>query len=234
MPALQQTQPVNIQPIPTAESRPVPDPTVLTTDLVLRKNSETKDLLHREDENTRREIAAIERNILSRLEASEKEREKAIKLLQDFANSSPKTAEVDLRVTALSELVDEKLLRVGTQILERDARTEQTSRDNKVAIDAALQAQKEAVGKQNESNALAIAKSEAGFTKQIDQQQQLITANNKATDERINDMKGRLDRIEGQGKASGDIWGYLVGGLGVLFALVTMIFVVLKFSGQGG
>lgn len=236
----QQTQPVTISPVQTQDSRPVPDPTEKTIELVLRKDIELKDSMHREDEHLRTLIKNLSRRFTEIL----REKDKAIKLLQDFANSSPKTAEVDLRVDGLLALVEEKFNGVQTQFLERDDRSAQTGRDKQIAIDAALQSQKDAVSKQNESNAQAIAKSEAAFTKQIDQQQQLITANNKATDERFtaiktttdertNDLKSRLDRLEGKTKGMSEFAGWIVAGVTLLLLVATFIFIVLRFAGQG-
>ena len=94
----------------------------------------------------------------------------------------------------LKTLHQEKFDSIATQFQERDTRTEQTSRDSKVAVDAALQAAKEAVGEQNKSNALAIAKSEATFTKQIDQIGVLVTSMGKGFDDKVDDIKSRLRR----------------------------------------
>jgi len=66
-----------------------------------------------------------------------------------------------------------------------------------VAVDAALQAAKEAVGEQNKSSALAIAKSETSTTKQIDQLVAQIASQTKNFDDKIGDVKERLTRIEG-------------------------------------
>jgi cation transport regulator ChaB len=146
------------------------------------------------------------------------------------------------RISQLQELHDEKFRSIGTQFSERDIRTEQTSRDSKVAVDAALQAAKEAVGEQNKSSALAIAKSEASTTKQIDQIGLIINSMAKNFDDKIDDMKTRLTTIEGmriggnyqiEGTRSerltqATVWGYVVGGFGVLIAVVTLILLISK------
>ena len=97
-------------------------------------------------------------------------------------------------------------------------------------MDAALQAAKEAVGEQNKSSALAIAKSETATVKQIDQQGLLIATATKALDDKINDIKERLTRIEGkaEGKtvqtASGHASGnYIVGIVGLIVAVLSVI-----------
>jgi Tfp pilus assembly protein PilX len=65
---------------------------------------------------------------------------------------------------------------VQTQIKERDTRSEREARDNKVAVDAAFAAQKEAAAKQDESNAKAIDKSEKTTTETIKTNQELATS----------------------------------------------------------
>jgi predicted transcriptional regulator len=104
---------------------------------------------------------------------------------------------IDSKVTHLRELHDEKFVSIDKQFDERDVRTDLLATGTKIAVDAALQAAKEAVGEQNKSSALAIAKSETATTKQIDQLQTLIQTNNDATNDKINDIKARLDRGEG-------------------------------------
>jgi hypothetical protein len=83
------------------------------------------------------------------------------------------------------------------QFAERDVRLDQASIATKIAVDAALQAQKEAANATNVSNTAAIAKSELNTTKLIDGIVALLNSTVKATDEKISDLKGRLDRGEG-------------------------------------
>jgi len=95
-------------------------------------------------------------------------------------------------VDRLQELHAEKFSSIATQFAERDKRTEQLSIADKTAIAAALQAQKEAAGAQNDANAAAIAKSEAAFTKQIDQITTLIAASVKNSDDKVEDIKDSI------------------------------------------
>jgi hypothetical protein len=166
-------------------SVPLPDPTLLTT------------------ENLRREIANLSLLIDARLDGMDK----AVVIFQDSLTRVP--TDTDKQVSHLRELVlseltrvslvhEEKFRSIGVQFTERDVRTEQTSRDSKVAVDAALQAAKEAVGEQNKSSALAIAKSEAATTKQIDQLGVLISNTTAGLNDKIEDIKARLTLIEGK------------------------------------
>jgi hypothetical protein len=95
-------------------------------------------------------------------------------------------------------LSSERFSSVQRQFVERDTRVEQTAKDSKVAVDAALQAAKEAVGEQNKNSALAIAKSEAATIKQIDQQAATLGATALGLDGKIADLKERVTRIEAQ------------------------------------
>ena len=184
--------------------RPDPDPTVLTT------------------QQLQREVGLLREVIDTRLDAMDK----AITLLQAYTDKSPSIAVVDESVRQLEKLHSEKFKSVAQQFLERDTRTEQTSRDSKVAVDAALQAAKEAVGEQNKSNALAIAKSEAAFTKQIDQIGTLISTMSKGFDDKIDDIKERLTIRDGHAKGSVDTWAIIVGALGAVGVVVTVILAV--------
>lgn len=80
------------------------------------------------------------------------------------------------------------------------------------AILAALQAQKEAVAEQSKSNAMAIAKSEAAFTKQID-----------GLGDRLGDVKDRVTVIEGKSQGGAALWALMVGGILVAAAVFTAI-----------
>lgn len=187
-------------------SRPVPDPTVLTT------------------QQLQREVLALRELFDSRFGGYDK----AIALLQANADRAPTISVVEERVRSLKDLHDEKFKSIAVQFAERDTRTEQTSRDSKVAVDAALQAAKEAVGEQNKSSALAIAKSEASTTKQIDQLGVAFSATTTGINDKIDDIKDRITTIEGRGTGRHDAWGYLVGGVGLAIGVVTFVAALMK------
>ena len=184
----------------------VPDPTTLTTLQLTQR------------------IEGLREIIETRLDGMDK----AIRLLQDAADKFP--ARIDEKITSLREIHEEKFRSIQSQFTERDVRTEQTSRDSKVAVDAALQAAKEAVGEQNRSSALAIAKSETAVVKQIDQQGLLIQTNTSGLDGKINDLKERLTRIEGAGlgaagnrTAAQQLVGIVVAIIGVLLTIGAVV-----------
>jgi hypothetical protein len=199
-------------------STPVPDPTILTTQQLYREIATSREILE------------------TRLNAMDT----ATELNKQATDKLPLI--IDDKICQLRKLVDEKFSgmlekfhSIDVQFKERDTRTEQSSKDSKVAVDAALQAAKEAVGEQNKSSALAIAKSEAATNKQLDQIGMLITTTNKALDEKINDLKGRLDRGEGQ-KAqavenkSQNNWmiGAVISAVSLIISLGVLIVLVLN------
>jgi len=135
---------------------------------------------------------------------------------------------VEDKIDKLSDVTDEVFKRIDVQFVERDKRTEQLALASSTAIAAALQAAKEAVGAQNSSNSIAIAKSESATAESLKQLQTLFqTAIGSATTQ-INDLKSRLDKGEGRTKGLGDGWGYLVGAVGAIVGIVATIELVLR------
>jgi hypothetical protein len=173
---------------------PVPDPTILTTQQLIREVDSAREIL----------------------ETRFNGMDKAIELLQKATDKTPCT--IKDAVDRLQELHQEKFDSIATQFVERDTRTESTARDSKIAIDAALQAAKEAVGK-----------TEISFTKQIDAIGFNLQTMVKAIDDKFDDMKGRLTLIEGQAKGVGMVWGFAVGAVGMAFGIVGVISFILKY-----
>jgi hypothetical protein len=179
--------------------RPIPDPTILTTQQLIR------------------EIGSVREVFDTRLDGMDK----AISLLQANVDKSPTVGEIYVKHEQMFKNIE-------IRFDERDIRTDQTARDSKVAVDAALQAAKEAVGEQNKSSATAIAKSDAATTKQLDAILAIIQTTTKSFDDKINDVKERLTLREGHSKGLGDGWGYIVGVIGLLSAIVTNVFYIIR------
>lgn len=193
-----------------SDVRPVPDPTSLTT---LQIDTAIKAL--REIIETR--LAGMDR---------------AIHLAESDQSVFPNR--IDEKISAVAGILEERFRSIGVQFHERDVREERTSRDGKLAIDAALQAAKEAVNAQNTSSAMAIAKSEAAAIKQIDQQGATIQSIKAALDDKIGDLKDRMLIFEGrgfgvkeaktEGRDTGQYWiaigGALLGVAGLGLAVI--------------
>jgi hypothetical protein len=179
-------------------SRPVPDPTVLTTQQLLREVLSLKELFN------------------TRLEAMDK----AIELLQSNADKSPTIAVVDQRLTSAMFMMNSKFS-------EYDGRVEDMTKAATKAVDAAFAAQKE-----------AIAKSEAGFTKQIDNIGGQLGMITKTFDDKINDIKDRFNGLSGvqhrsEGKEEGGkaVWVTIGAVIGIAVSLVPVITMLLNRGG---
>lgn len=110
----------------------------------------------------------------------------------------------DAKLKTLTDTDTEKFRGIETQFALRDTAAEKLAAADQKAIAAALQAQKEDAAARNESNAAAIAKSEAGFTKQIDGIGTLINTMTSSFDDKLTDLKSRLDRGDGRGLGQTD------------------------------
>jgi hypothetical protein len=187
-----------------------------------------------------RGIAGLRDILETRLEAMDK----AIELVGISAKDGPKlTHEL---VANLQELHEEKFASIATQFTERDKRTEQLSIADKTAIAAALQAQKEAAGAQNESNTTASNKMEANFAAQISTISTLIAAQgksaddknegiktlymaqSKATDDKLSALEKRLDLNDGRTKGAGDVWGYVIAIIMAIIAAGALSVMLVK------
>jgi uncharacterized coiled-coil protein SlyX len=193
--------------------RPVPDPTVLTTEALLRAVAGERDYVDGR-------IAVLE----ERLDAIDR----ATRLLNETVNRVP--TDVQKEVGHLSGLFDEKFHSVDKQFLERDTRAERESRDNKVAVDAAFAAQKEAAAKQDESNAKAIEKSERATTETISKLDGLFKTRTDAQADKIDDLKDRLTSVEQQriGRTEthsnqNAIIGFALTGGGLVLAVIVFL-----------
>jgi hypothetical protein len=153
--------------------RPVPDPTVLTTQQLLR------------------ELASLREVYDTRIGAMDK----AAEVLSETVNRTP-TA-IQTAIGNLREVHDERFNSIQQQFRERDVRTEQADKARAEALAAALQAAKEAVFEQAQAAAKAADKTELSFTKLIEQTQLQITTVAEGLGDKIADLKGRIDRGEG-------------------------------------
>jgi hypothetical protein len=194
-----------------ADWRPVPDPTSLTT------------------AQLRRELSALREILTARLDGMDR----ATTLLSETVNRTPTVIQTE--IVHVRELVDEKLTSVDQRFDERDVRTDQAAKASKEALDAALLAAKELVSQQNEANAAAADKAEQSTIKQIDQIGIRIDTMQKALDDRLTELKERIDRGEGSDAGAAthrteqrlDL-SQVIAALAVLVAVVFGILLALK------
>ena len=180
-------------------------------------------------EELRRDVSALREILQARLDGMDR----ATVVLSETVNRTP-TA-IQIAVSHLQELHDERFKSIALQFTERDVRTEQAATASASALAAALQAAKEAVFEQAQAAAKAAEKTELSFTKQIDQIQVQITTVAKGFDDRIGELKERIDRGEGtEHGAAGQRTdqrlniGQVIAAAAVLIALVSLVLYVTK------
>lgn len=130
---------------------------------------------------------------------------------------------IDNHIGHLKELMNEKFAGIEKQIDERDVRTERTAKDDKIALDAALQSAKEAV-----------AKSETSTTKQIDQIGVLFSTAAKTNDEKIDDVKDRLTLVEGRTMGKTEGWASTQSAIAIIVSIVVAAVMVVGFLQSRG
>jgi len=184
-----------------AQGRAVVDPTKNVLDLVNAAIKRQDDIRAMSMDATQRELglrqdmrqrehAALQELLEVRLDAMDRANE----LLSETVNRAP--TEVTKSIDHLKGIQDERFRSVETQFRERDTRSERESKDNKVAVDAAFAAQKDAANEQNKANTTAINKSEATTTETIKTNQELSKSENAALAKSLEDTKIRQVEID--------------------------------------
>ena len=167
-------------------SRPIPDPTRLTGELVDRALASERDRVEG--------LIAIRDERLNAMDTATQLR------LMQVAEMQKQIDQVHVsRREALNherELTTQRFDAVGDQFDALNQRTAEQKADTRAAVDAALQAAKELVALQTEASDKSTAKSEASFAKQIDALGLLLQKSSETTDDKIVDLKSRMDRIE--------------------------------------
>jgi acyl-CoA reductase-like NAD-dependent aldehyde dehydrogenase len=149
--------------------------------------------------------------------------DRAILLIQQAADKSPTISEVVAKM-------EERFKSIETQFTERDVRTDQTARDSKVGIDAALSAAKEAVSKaqdattkQIDSILAALAAASKAADDKITSVMAILEQTKQGIDSKIDDVKGRVGSIESRGKGIQDIGLYLAIGVAIVILGLTFL-----------
>lgn len=178
------------------EDLPVPDPTVLTTQAVDRAIGSYREVMEARLGGMDR---ATELVALSIAETRQGATEKITGLVGEIGRREVAQREIIVaEIRRVSDVSSERFDAVRTQFNERDTRTEQAAQESRISLDAALAAAKEAVSEQNKANALAIGKSEDATKERLDALALLMTTSVKSLEDKIGDVKSRLDRGEGR------------------------------------
>ena len=136
--------------------------------------------------------------------------DKAIRLLQEIANSQPTPGVLEVMLVSLKENME-------TRFRELDVRTDAVAARDKNSIDLALQAAKEAA-----------SKSENAFNKQIDALAAQINAAVSSLETRINDTKEQVITIVAGGQGSKQSFGVMVTIATLGIAFIGMVAVVVS------
>lgn len=183
-----------------------PDPTLATTEQILREFGHLREFLTAE---LRGNIASVE----ARLEAMDK----AITLLEAFPTA------VDTAVGNLQALHDEKFGGVEKQFMERDTRVAQTNEDRQKAIDAAFSAAAKDSAKEAANVKEIITKMEAFFNKQIDGLNESVSLTKDGLTDKITGLKDLITASDGRTKGIGDSW-QVIAVVGTLALAALAIF----------
>ncbi len=218
-----QNEAEHLQTPPLRSLIPIPDPSLLSTAALEREIKHLREIVTSE--------IVGRSNLVDRRFA---DMDKAIELLETWRVTQRESTADDVEhgVRNVQSLIEAKLLdlvhqmaamqaAIDNQIHDQDRRFEQSKLDSKAAIDAALQAAKEAVGK-----------TELVTDKQIAGIQVLIAANTKSSDDKLDALKDRFndDRNRVNGLQSGAA-GVVTGGQqarAALYAAIGVIVIVLS------
>jgi hypothetical protein len=183
------------RPQPNGGSRPVPDPTTLTTEAL------------------QREIKALGERVKAEADG-----------LKEFV------------LAKMDGHAQDNCVRFG-DIKERfviiEAQRVEQKNDTQKAVDAALQAQKEAVREQTLASDKAINKSETGMIEQLKQQNATTAAHLTAISDKITDLTNRVGTIEAVKLGGQEMKAGARLDLGTIISLVVMAIVVASFFVRG-
>jgi hypothetical protein len=189
---------------------PVPDPTLLTTQLVDKAITSLKSEL-----NTR--FDGID-------EATRLVKEDYVRVPTVVDRATTNLRElIEEKISKANSVSDERFTAIANQFVERDKRTDQLTLAAQTAVSAAFAAQKEAVAEQNKSNSLAINKSENATAESIKQLQTLFQSAVGGLTDKINDVKSRLDRGEGIHRGTTDRTSLTVSVVSIAISLLIAI-----------
>lgn len=213
-------------------SRPVPDPTLLTTQQLIREIFSLKEQLQEQ-------IHGGDELLATRLGGMDK----AIELFQKFTDMQP--AFVRDQVSHLKDLHQEKIEGVVASLSEKiKSMSEVTAQafksvadqfaEKDKAVSVGLSAQKESASAAQANSSAATTKMEENFSKLIDQGRDLLTEFRRNTEIQINDIKSRLDKGEGRTGASTDSGARMIAFAGLAIAAAVGIGEIIIRLGHGG
>jgi len=196
---------------------PVPDPTVLTTRQLLREIEILRGSIDDKVEARHREAAALKELLFVRIDAIERATALRARVIDDLPADNAR------QIGHLRELMDERFVSIGVQFEERDTRSEREARDNKLAVAAAFAAQEKQAVAQNESNALAISKSESATAETIKTNQELGKSTTDAQGKTLDEIKGQVTTILASGVGAHEVLTDRRAGTSQILAMVAVV-----------
>ena len=205
----------------TGGSRPVPDPTLLTTEALMR------------------EVASLEKLLELRIhsEAEARKVDIAAEIIARLAQGETMQSHIDLQMDIRKEkfeAIAQRFDAVEQRFRQNERQRVEQKDDVKAAVDAALSAQKEAVKEQTAASGLSIAKSENATNEQIKQLNATFTIAINGVQSTIDDAKERIGKtenqlaaIQGAGKGKEQSWGVLVGAIGGISGIIGIIIAII-------
>lgn len=191
------------------QAPPRPDPTMLTTQQLLREISNVAELLRSENEKEAAKAEGGRAAILIRIDDIQRQ--------TDF-HAGVTNNRFDIIETQRVEQKQDNEKAVQAALLAAEK-----------AVQAALLAQKEAVREQTAASALAISKSESSTAAQQSQQYATITAELKAVTDRLGDQGNRLTTIESVKIGTQESRSGLQMNSALLFSAVLFIIALIGF-----
>jgi rhodanese-related sulfurtransferase len=163
--------------------------------------------------------------------------DKAVDALQSFLEA--KLSQIDVRTEAVKgviserldgsvSLLNEKILSLSNITTQQFASINNTFAEKDKAVLVGLSAQKESAAAAQAASDAAISKMENNFTKLIEQGNNLLLEVRRNTELQMNEIKSRLDRGEGAHSGGRDVWGYVVGAIGILLTVGTLVVLILE------
>jgi hypothetical protein len=186
------------------------DPSALTTQMIWR------------------EIAALKELLTSELDALKKgidvAHEDLVRVPTDVQKQVGTTKELLIeKIDAINKSMSLHVAHLEKQFDTIEKQRVEQKTDTRTAVDDALKAAKELVFQQNQANNMANAKSEAAFSKHIDQLATLLTSEKNASNDRITDLKERLDKSEGKSVGIKDYTAIILAVAGLVIGAVAII-----------
>lgn len=166
-------------------------------------------------ELTYREAKQLEDKILLRFDTIQtkfQSYDNAVRLLQEFANRQPTTEAVNGDVKALKELIHSQLDGIHDEIGSLKELINAIFEGNKVALNAALMTQKEGSDK-----------IERNFNEQFKNITMNMVTLTKTYDDKINDIKDRFNKAEGNDAGRASMWAAIASAIFVAASIAGIV-----------